>query len=282
MKKVVLFIIVLFTALQSNAQNELIEKVAQQAVEIDSLKRELKQTNNLSAEIVQLKDSLQNLENHLSQLEEQLLKKESISDSLRLLKEEYYQVRQRNKQEYENGKQFILNKLILMYEKPFDALINTSLLSFMQRDIHLIGKNEKFELVLEDLDNYFRAKTLLSQKYESSHVDNAIQQLKQIEQQSEQLTILKEQLDNYQIYNDGLKELIAKINDIDSQETVEGLSDTIQKTKQNKILSEVSDYLFGYDFNPAEYPYLSDILFEILKRKQPNPDANISDLLNQL
>lgn len=282
MKKVVLFIIVLFTALQSNAQNELIEKVAQQAVEIDRLKKELKQTNNLSSEIVQLKDSLQNLENHLYQLEEQLLEKESLKDSLRLLKEEYHQVQQRNKQEYENGKQFVLNKLILLYEKPFDALISTSLLSVMQRDIHLIGKNERFELILEDLDNYFSAKTLLSQKYESSHIDNAIQQLKQIKQQSEQLTLLKEQLDNYQTYNDGLKELIAKINDIDSQETVEGLSDAIQKTKHNKILSEVSDYLFGYDFNPAEYPYLSDILFEILKRKQPSPDANISDLLNQL
>lgn len=282
MKKVVLFLITLFTVLQSNAQNELIEKVAQQAVEIDSLKKELKQTNDLSAEIVQLKDSIQNLENHLDQLEEQLLVKESMKDSLRLLKEEYHQVRQRNKQEYENGKQFVLNKLILLYEKPFDALISISMLLVMQRDIHLIGKNERFELVLEDLDNYFSAKTLLSQKYESSHIDNAIQQLKQIKQQSEQLTLLKEQLENYQTYNDGLKEMIAKINDIDSQETVEGLSDAIQKTKQNKILSEVSDYLFGYDFIPAEYPYLSDILFEILKRKQPNPDANISDLLNQL
>lgn len=280
MKKIVLFIIILFTTFQSKAQNNLIE--AQQAVEIDSLKRELKQTNDLSTEIVQLKDSIQSLENHLVQLEEQLLEKESMTDSLRFLKEQYRQMQQKSEQEYENGKQFVLNKLIITYEKPFDTLISTSLLSFMQRDIHLIGKNEKFELALEDLDNYLSAKTLLSQKYESSHINNAIQQLKQIKQQSEQLDLLKEQLTNYQTYNDGLKELIAKINNIDSQEIAEVFSEAIQKTKQNKILSEVSDYLFGYDFNPAEYPYLSDILFEILKRKQPNPDADISDLLNQL
>ena len=39
---------------------------------------------------------------------------------------------------------------------------------------------------------------------------------------------------------------------------------------------------FNYDFKFNDFPYLSDIVLEIFKRKQPNPDADISDLLQKL
>jgi hypothetical protein len=48
------------------------------------------------------------------------------------------------------------------------------------------------------------------------------------------------------------------------------------------VLSEISVYIFNYDFNFTYYPYLSNIVLEIIKRKQPDADADISDLLNAL
>jgi hypothetical protein len=31
-----------------------------------------------------------------------------------------------------------------------------------------------------------------------------------------------------------------------------------------------------------DYPYLSEVVLEIIKRKRPNPDADISDLLKKI
>ena len=47
-------------------------------------------------------------------------------------------------------------------------------------------------------------------------------------------------------------------------------------------MAEISYYIFNYDFNFMDYPYLSVVVLEIIKRKAPNPDAKISDLLQQL
>jgi hypothetical protein len=77
-------------------------------------------------------------------------------------------------------------------------------------------------------------------------------------------------------------EAIEKIISIDKREVVASMEDEIQKQKFNKILSEISLYIFNYDFNFVDYPYLSDIVLEIMKRKQPNPDADITYLLAKL
>ena len=55
-----------------------------------------------------------------------------------------------------------------------------------------------------------------------------------------------------------------------------------EKKKLDKILAEFSFFIFNYEFNFLDYPYLSDIILEIIKRKQPNADADISNLLNKL
>ena len=66
------------------------------------------------------------------------------------------------------------------------------------------------------------------------------------------------------------------------KEFVKGMDDEIIKSKLNKILSELSTFIFGYNFNFVDYPYLTDIVLEIIKRKQPNPDADINDLLEKI
>jgi len=89
---------------------------------------------------------------------------------------------------------------------------------------------------------------------------------------------LKKNLKNYQAFTDGLKESIKKIIELDKNQAVSGMSEDIQKSK----LNEISQYIFDYDFNLIDYPYLSNIVLEIIKDKQSNPDADISDLLKNL
>ncbi len=106
--------------------------------------------------------------------------------------------------------------------------------------------------------------------------------MEQIKRESALLSKLKETIGNYQVFNEGLKETLGKIVVLDKAEAVSGMSKEIQRKKFDKILAEISAYIFNYDFNFSNYPYLSDIFLEIIKRKQPNPDADISDLLKRL
>ncbi len=59
------------------------------------------------------------------------------------------------------------------------------------------------------------------------------------------------------------------------------MSPQVVNSKLNKILSELSKFIFDYNFNFVDYPYFSDIVLDIIKRKQPNPDADIVDLLKK-
>jgi hypothetical protein len=106
--------------------------------------------------------------------------------------------------------------------------------------------------------------------------------LNQIQRESVLLVKLKDNLEKYQTFNDGLKEMIENIIALDGKEKVAGMSEEIKNMKFNKILSEISLYMFNYDFNLKDYPFLSDIMLEIIKLKQPNPDADLSGLLKKI
>jgi len=137
---------------------------------------------------------------------------------------------------------------------------------------------------LSDLEKYLNIKELLEEKFNAAKIENAQKELKQIKRQSQSLSKLLDNLENYQTFNDGLKETINKLISLDGKELVSGMSEETQKMKLNKIIKkiEIYYYIFNYDFNFLDYPYLSNVILEIIKRKVPNPDKNISDLLQQL
>ncbi|MDR2384610.1 MAG: hypothetical protein LBD80_02945 [Tannerella sp.] len=175
-----------------------------------------------------------------------------------------------------------LDDIINAYKQPFDELVKSSSKQSVPRDLRLIGDNTFIRQTLTDLEKYFNAKELLSKKYDDFSIPIAQKELGQIKQNYSALEKLKLTIDNYQTFNDGLKETVAKRMDLDSREQTEEMPVDIQKLKFNKILAELSSYIFNYDFNFMDYPYLSDIVLEIIKRKQPNVDADISDLFNKL
>jgi hypothetical protein len=133
-----------------------------------------------------------------------------------------------------------------------------------------------------DLETYFNANNLVSNKFNVTESNRYLNQLGLIKQQSKLVDALKESLNNFKIVNDGLLLCIQNIMALDNKESVNGMNKNIMKLKFNKVLAEISIYIFDYDFNFVEYPYLSDVLSEIIKRKQPNPDADISDLLKRI
>lgn len=185
--------------------------------------------------------------------------------------------------EKENGKNEVLNKLVNIYKyKSFDELIYSSSIAAVQRDKEIIGNNTDIRTIFADLETYFNCENLLSNKYNAEQVNNAKSQVTLIKQQSKLVAALKSNLDNFKTFNEGLNAAIQNIIAIDKDKSVKNMSPLVVKLKLDTVLSELSKFIFDYNFNFVDYPYFSDMVLEIIKRKQPNPDADISDLLRKI
>jgi len=286
---------------QSNENKFLLEEVKKQAIQIDSLKRVnasleqavMEHQSNLKKSqdsVKQLKTNLSALENfraNKSNMELQLnQKRDSIAQLTLALSEKEKKTiseAQKNtqllKEAREQGKNDVLSKIVEKYKnKPFDELIVVSTKQSVQYDKLLIGNNKEVETILNDLEIFFNAKETLEKKYLPTSIKEALNQLSLIKKETEQVKKLKRALQLYETYNKGLKETIQSILVADKEKSVAGMPDHIQKKK----LYDINVYIFNYDFNFSEYPYLTEIMLELIKRKQPNPDADIADLLDKL
>jgi chromosome segregation ATPase len=275
-----------------------VDKIAKQAVEIDSLKKLVRETeannqemttgfqktlNALQEEIKTLqKDSadVKKVKQEQQNFQQQVQTK---SDSIATLKSKLTDKDRQIQEEYEKGKQSALADIVSAYKRTrFDELVTSSSKQSVQRDLRIVGTNPEIKQTLVDLDNYFNAKDLLEKKFDDYGIKSAQTKLQAIQQESKLLDKLKINVENYQLFYNGLRETVEKIITLDKNETVAGMDDEIQKLKFNKILTELSSYIFNYDFNFSDYPYLSDIVLEIIKRKQPDADADITDLKDKL
>jgi myosin heavy subunit len=329
-----------------NAQNEVLDKIANQAVEINNLKianktltlqitilnkniktnessndkllqinlakekKQKKEKEKLNKEIEKLNKEIEKLDKYTSEkkaIEKELeAKNESIDELKKQITEKDNEIntitdkskkeaaaeKESNKivaaAEKERGKSEVINKLVNTYKnKSFDDLINSSSITSVQRDINIIDNNTDVKQIIADLEIYFIAENLFSKKFNESQVKNSLSQVTQIQQSklvsaSAAVVALKDNLDNFKSFNDGLNTAIQNIITIDKKEIVKGMSEDVVKLKLNKIISELSKFIFDYNFNFIDYPYLSEIVLEIIKRKQPNPDAIISDLLSKI
>ena len=284
---------------------EMIDRFGKQAVEIDSLKKlikaEMDSRQLLRNENNNLQDTLKKLKYDLANLEEFRKGKRNIdsmirqkSDSIALLKAaisekdkqisiEKQKAEQKGKEDNEKGKNEILTIIVNRYKSQlFDDLLKSSTKQSVVQDLRLCQSLPEINLILSDIQIYFNAKELLDSKLDAAQIKSQQIQLSQIKRESVELGKLKEILSNYQTFNDGLKETVERIIALDKKEAVSGMSNEIQKKKFDKILAELSSYIFNYDFIFSDYPYLSNILLDLIKRKQPNADADISDLLEKM
>lgn len=262
------------------------EELRKLVTEKEKLNKELNTANKKVADLQKNKiiierDSLHYLVNRIKadnlKLNDKLLEKDNEITSVQK------QGEQKAYQEKENGKREALANLVETYKnKPFDDLIKSSNKETIHRDIVLVGNNAEVKLVLNDLLKYFDAKEQLTKKFDAVQIMNTQTQLNQIKQKSILLDKLKKNVGNYQKFNDGLKVMLKKLNKIDEEIQGENMDEETRNTKITKIMSEISSYIFSYDSNFTDYPYLTDIVLEIIKSKQPNADADVTDLLRQL
>ncbi|HQV85236.1 MAG: hypothetical protein IPH89_00195 [Bacteroidetes bacterium] len=307
MKKVVFIILILceFSSAFAQNQNDFVDRFSKQVIEIDSLKKIVKAEKDSTQQQRKLnhtlQDTLRRLRSDLASLEEFKKEKKNIDSLLRqkadsitsLQKEisekdnqitaENQKSEKKAREENEKGKNEILTTIVNSYKnKSFEELLKSPTKQSAQRDAELIKNSTELKQILADVEKYFSAKELLDVKLDAVQIKSHQIQLEQIKRESALLSKLKETIGNYQVFNEGLKETLGKIVVLDKAEAVSGMSKEIQRKKFDKILAEISAYIFNYDFNFSNYPYLSDIFLEIIKRKQPNPDADISDLLKRL
>ena len=287
------------------AQNDLIERLEKQAVEIDSLKRvlntELDNSKRLNKENIILVDTIKTTKFELAKLEDFRLAKKRIDSLLRLksdsiiiykatitdkdnqIKAQRLNGEQNEKDKFEAGKNEILIKFANIYKSiSFEELVKSSTQESIQINLQIFQNLPELKIAFTDIEKYLTASDMLKTRYNLSELNNIKNLLIQIRKESILFSQLKEKIGNYQTFNDGLKKTIEKIIALDNSESVYGMSKEIQKRKFEKILSELSSYIFNYDFNFSDYPYLSDVFIEIVKRKQPNPDSDITDLLKKL
>ncbi|MBK8300411.1 MAG: hypothetical protein IPK90_08175 [Chitinophagaceae bacterium] len=306
MKKAVFIILILCELSPAFAQNQndFVDRFSKQVIEIDSLKKIVKAEKDSTQQQRKLnhtlQDTLRRLRLDLANLEEFKKEKKNIdnllrqkTDSLTSLQKEISEKdkqitaekqkgEQKARENYDAGRNEILATITNSYKsKSFEELLNSSTKESAQRDLQLFQNQTEIKQILSDIEKYFNAKELLAAKLDTVQIKNVQNQLGQVKQKSTVLDKLKEIIGNYQTFNDGFKETIRKIMALDNK--VEASSNKeVQKKKLDKILAEISSYIFSFDFNFSDYPYLSDIFLEIIKRKQPNPDADISYLLNKL
>jgi chromosome segregation ATPase len=302
MKKKIILIALILCGVSSTYSQDCCDKVEKQALVIDSLqkviKAEIDNSNNFQQTSKDLNDTIKTLKTELLELKKikedtkaidtQLQQK---SDSIVSLKST---ISEKNRQidnirqdgdknaraEFEKGKAEVLTALVSAYKKPFDDLLRFSTKESVRRDLHLVDNNSEVAPILLDLGKYFTSQELLENKFDAAQIKNAQNQLNQIKRQSALLDKLKESLEYYQDYSNALKETIGKLVDLDKRKNTGGDTE-IQKLKFNDIVTELSDYMYNY-YDYDNYPHLSNIVLEIIKRKKPNADADITDLLNKL
>ena len=182
-------------------------------------------------------------------------------------------------QEKEKGKQVVLSQIIQTYNKSFDELIKNSTLKTVERDMSIVGDKTEVQQKLLSLQIYFNSELVLSEKYSEQKVENAITQLKSIDQ-TELVLKLTDKLSKYKLCNDGLKTTIDKILEIDKKFVAN--DEYTQKTKLNDVLAETAWYFRNYRFNFIDYPYLSEIVLEIIKLKQKDANTDIANFKEKL
>lgn len=252
---------------------------------IKDLKNEVKELNNNK-----FKSENSTLKEQLKQLTEKYNNLNSTNEkNIKLIADKDSQIKNLAIIEKENGKKEAVKELINTYNnRKFDELINISSKASIERDKVLIGNNSEISDLLLDLDTYFTAKELLNQKIDVTQINSIKTKLKLIKRESNLIKIINKKLDFYNMFSAKLKETIVNINVYDDKTSkkymvgeIAEITDARQK-KLDKVFSVLLPYIFDSDLKHDEYPYLFEIVLDIIKRKQSNTDEDITDLLKKL
>jgi len=249
-------------------------------------------TMQLHLRVKILDDSIGKLNNNQIIIERNLLllKVDSLKDQITklnsMVSEKDQQVsRERERgvekaiQAKEKGKVEIILDVMQIYSKPFDELAKSTRINIIDRDLSIFQVKDSIPDVLYGLQRYFSAELVLSEKFNKQKVNAALTIVDSLEQ-TELVYNLKDKLELYEDRNEGLKEAIKKIIDIDSQFIANDFN--TKQMKVQRIFNQFSDYFYNFRFDFSDYPYLSEIIFEIMNQKQSDANADIRHFIDKL
>ncbi len=182
----------------------------------------------------------------------------------------------------DNLKRFINEEIEPFYNDKFDTLVKKTSLEQLHRDRSILQIATLNDSILNnkisELEEYHKAKLLLTKKYDSLEISNAVKLLKNKKFAGTQTDFMISLLENYSFIKQDLVELIKKINQKKKMPDVE---DFIIYAKIN---TEVFKFLYPDDnnnINMANYPLILDICNRILKSKREDLDKDILYLLRE-
>lgn len=241
-------------------------KISSEKQKVSGLNKIKKERDNLQAKIDSLHSAISTLDSTILDKEKQIATEKTIRE---------------NKSREEKEKSEVFAKIVNSYKTlPFDDLIKSSTKESVPRDMQLLGNDPEIRPILNDLQIYFNERELLKEKFDADQINKTQTHLGQIKHKSILLDALKDDVVYYKDFNNALKQTISKLVDLDKKKIASGDSE-IQKIKFNEIVIELAKYMYDY-YEYSNYPYLSDIVLDIIKRKQSNADADINDLFIKL
>ena len=271
----------------ANSQESTLDRVIKQSKEIDSLR---KRVVNLEIDNKRLSTLINNKDKENKKLSTQVTKLNSCKplkithDSLLVKYKELEKSNRTLESNYQDDlktyktKAQIYSKISTNYKtQDFEYLISNFSKESVARDSNLLIQDKEIQKRFNELKFYFEAKELLSNPYDANKIQIAQNKLNSIDQTSEKLDNLKQLLEDYKVNYHGLKDCLENISKIDSK--VSEMPEDVRRDKIKDIIYELSTYIFDYDINFNDYPYISKVLNRIIIDKYGNPDKNISKLL---
>ena len=289
MKKLLVLIFITINFFSAYSQETLFDRLEERAVEIDSLKKRLVR---FETSFTQLSNTIKTKEDEINNLQskvDQLKKYKQLKDTNNDLSEKYNnllnsQTTLKNNHTKElnkakaKAKNEIYSKIADTYTNiNFESLILISSKASVDRDSNLLFKNQKLKQTFKDLKNYFEAKALLSYAYDAAKVQTALNNLNSINHTSASLDKLKSLLTSYKTKYKGLEDCFERI--LSHNKNVNDLSDEIRSDKIKDINYEISTFIFDFDINFNDYPYISGVINNAIVTKHGDTDVNISNLL---
>lgn len=190
---------------------------------------------------------------------------------------------EREKQQLALGQQMIVTQIANTYKsRTFDDLISTSTAQTVKRDMSLIGNDLSVIQTLLNLQRYFVAQGVLSQRFDSIQIRLAQAELKNITLTgaSENLRRLTTRIENYRLRSEAFIATLDKIMRKDAEFLAN--DDYTKKVKIQAIMNDLGAYIHDYRLNPVDYPFLADVIFDIIKRKHIDANADLSDIRARL
>lgn len=180
---------------------------------------------------------------------------------------------------YKDGRREIQMRISDRYDAEFDSLVNECTLAGVQHDMPLAA-DASAKRKMQDLLTYFRAELALSEKYDAQKVQSALDNLAGIVPETQSVRRLEERLAYYGDCTAALKSVIAEIMETDKNFSAP--NEPGRDKKRKRIMPVITSFIYNQEFEFDDYPYLGNIVLEIINRKQGDADKSICDLLKKL